>query len=132
MFRGRRALCLVLSTALILGLTACVDPAMQPSAILSGAPAASSVYVVQATVRSNASNTNDRDLRQGSTWTALGTIDQGTVYKPLDTVLTVEHFDVYEAYIVVRDKNWVGFWLPVEKAFVPMSKLIPIDLQAKE
>jgi hypothetical protein len=132
MFRGRRALCLVLSRALILVLAGCVDPAMQSSPIHSGAPAATTVYVVRTTIRSNASNTNDRDLRQGSTWTALGTIDQGTVYKPRDTVLTVEHFDVYEAYIVVRDENWVGFWLPVEKAFVPMSKPVPIDLQPKE
>jgi hypothetical protein len=132
MFRGQRALFSALLAALILGLAACVDPAMQPSPMHSQAPAAASVYVVQATVRSNASNTNDRDLRQGSTWTALGTIDQGTVYRPLDTVLTVEHFDVYEAYIVVRDENWVGFWLPVEKAFVPMLKPVPIALQRKE
>ena len=49
-----------------------------------------------------------------------GDISQGQVLKPLDTVLTVEGTNVREAYAVVHNGSWVGFWLPVERAFSPL------------
>jgi len=59
----------------------------------------------------------------------MGTVAEGTVYEPRDTVMTVEATNVSEAYIVVRDGLWVGFWLPVEKGFVAVEHAVPIQLQ---
>ena len=67
-------------------------------------------------------------LQQGSTWRAVGTIAEGTVYQPIGTVLTAEASNVHEAYIVVADGKWVGFWLPVESAFVAATPPVAIDL----
>ena len=30
----------------------------------------------------------------------------------------MQDIDIHEAYIVVRDGMWVGFWLPAENGFV--------------
>jgi len=62
----------------------------------------------------------------------IGTIGEGTVYKPRGTVLTVESVNVSEAYIVVRDGVLAGFWLPVERAFVPAEKAVAIPLQRED
>ena len=62
----------------------------------------------------------------------FGTIAEGTVYKPRGTVMTVEVINISEAYIVVRNRSWVGFWLPVEKEFVPLEKVAPVALQREE
>jgi hypothetical protein len=71
-----------------------------------------------------------RTLRNEVTWIMIGTIDHGEVYKSADQVLTVECSNVYEAYLVVTGKNLNGFYLPVEKGYVSLSK--PIELIIKE
>jgi hypothetical protein len=62
----------------------------------------------------------------------IGRIAEGTVYKPRGTVMTVEGLNISEAYIVLRNGLWVGFWLPVEKGFVPVEKVTPVQLQRGE
>lgn len=69
-----------------------------------------------------------RALKGGTTWAEVGTIAEGIVYRPLDMTLVIDGFDVSEAYIVVRDGNVVGFWLPVQKAFTPAEEPKPIAL----
>jgi hypothetical protein len=68
-----------------------------------------------------------RTLSSKTRWLKIGTIRQGDVLKPLDSVLTAEAGHVREAYIVVRQNMWVGFWLPVEKAFSPLGAATPIN-----
>ena len=53
----------------------------------------------------------------GSTWRQTGVIPDGDVYKIENRVFTVEARHVHEAYLVVRDRSLVGFYLPVEQAF---------------
>ena len=62
-----------------------------------------------------------RTLRQGSRWGLVGGIAQGDVYRAEDGILTVEGANVHEAYLVVAGDRLVGFYLPVEKAFVPLE-----------
>ncbi|MCG6536394.1 MAG: hypothetical protein L7F78_17235 [Syntrophales bacterium LBB04] len=71
-----------------------------------------------------------RTLRSEVTWIMIGTIDHGEVYKSADQVLSVECSNVHEAYLVVTGKNLNGFYLPVEKGYVSLSK--PIELKIKE
>jgi hypothetical protein len=61
-----------------------------------------------------------RTLKRDAKWRFVGSISQGEVFKPEGQVLTVEGAHVHEAYIVVAGGNLVGFYLPVEKAFVPL------------
>jgi len=70
-----------------------------------------------------------RALRRGSRWQSVGRLPQGEVYKPIDSVLTVEGANVHEAYIVVEGKRLVGFYLPVENAFTPISSKPSVSLQ---
>jgi len=70
-----------------------------------------------------------RTLKRDARWISLGGIAQGEVFRPEGQVLTVEGAHVHEAYIVVRDGNLVGFYLPVEKAFVPLVPQKPLPIK---
>lgn len=59
----------------------------------------------------------ERTLKQGSQWSRVGQLAQGDVLRPYQHVLTVEGSHVHEAWIVVKDGNLVGFYLPAERAF---------------
>lgn len=104
----------------------------QASPLLSGALQNPSNYTVEVTVTGRPPHGDSRSLRAGSRWVEFGTIAEGTVYKPRGTVMTVEGINISEAYIVVRHGSWVGFWLPVEKGFVPLEKVAPIQLRREE
>lgn len=70
----------------------------------------------------------DRTLRQGTHWELIGEIPEGEVFKPLDQVLTIECSNIFEAYLVVTEGFLVGFYLPVEKMFAPMSEKIKLPI----
>jgi hypothetical protein len=69
-----------------------------------------------------------RTLRQGTRWRLYGTIPQGDVYRSPDQTLTVEGYNVHEAYPVIHDDAVVGFYLPVEHTFTETSKPVPLTL----
>jgi hypothetical protein len=110
----------------ILVLTTCADLETQSSPLV--AASSSATYVLDKTVRASPAGGKARRLNQGSLWAEFGTVAEGTVYRPRGAVLTAEATNVHEAYIVVRDGSWVGFWLPVEKAFAPISTPVPISM----
>lgn len=67
-----------------------------------------------------------RVLRAGSRWVSSGAIAQGTVYKPVGDVLTLEGAHAHEAWLVADDDRLVGFYLPAERGFTPLNT--PISL----
>jgi hypothetical protein len=69
-------------------------------------------------------------LKQNTKWQFVGVIPEGDVYKTRDQVLTVEASNIHEAYIVVSSGNLVGFYLPVEKTFAPISGKMELAIQA--
>ncbi|NTU42197.1 MAG: hypothetical protein HGA78_03930 [Nitrospirales bacterium] len=71
-----------------------------------------------------------RELKRGARWVCVGAIAEGDVYKTNDQVLTVEGSNIHEAYIVLKSQNLVGFYLPVERTFSPLSN--PIEIFTKE
>lgn len=73
-----------------------------------------------------------RVLRKGTRWQEIGTIEHGAVYRSLDQTLTVEGFNVHEAFIVVSGNQLVGFYLPVEKTFTPASSQVALPTQPLE
>ncbi|MBY4732252.1 hypothetical protein M4D49_13035 [Cupriavidus pauculus] len=67
-----------------------------------------------------------RMLASSSIWKPVGRLPQGTVYRPAGTVFTIEGRQVHEAYLVIQDKQLVGFYLPGEQTYSPLSTAVPI------
>lgn len=63
--------------------------------------------------RSRATN-----LKAGTRWSRIGSIEQGDVYNTKDQVVILNSFDVHEAAIVVDGDMIVGYFLKVEETFV--------------
>jgi hypothetical protein len=70
-----------------------------------------------------------RTIKQGSKWVCTGHIPEGPVYKPVNTCFTIECSNVFEAYLVLREKTVIGFYLPVENGFVPIKKPVELLIQ---
>ena len=70
-----------------------------------------------------------RTLRQGTVWVPAGSLAQGEVYKPRDTVFSLEGTNVHEAYLVLSNGKLVGYYLPAERSFVAESTPIDIPIQ---
>ena len=70
-----------------------------------------------------------RKLKAGTQWRCIGKIENGDVYKTNDQILTVEGSNIYEACIVVSRGQLVGFYLPGNRSFSPLSskKILPIE-----
>jgi len=62
-----------------------------------------------------------RKLNKGTEWHYVSTISQGDIFKTNDQVLTVEGSNIFEAFIVVSEKKLIGFFLPVEETYSPLS-----------
>ena len=71
----------------------------------------------------------ERQVARGTEFVELGRVEQGHVFKPTSTVFTVEGAHMHEAYPVLRESRIVGFYLPVEKAFSPLSRPVPLQLE---
>lgn len=72
-----------------------------------------------------------RTIKPGTEFVEIGSIQQGRVLKPVNTVLTVEGAHMHEAYAVVNNDILAGFYLPVEIAFSPLSQTVVINLKEK-
>jgi len=73
-----------------------------------------------------------RTLKAGSTWKYIGRTPQGAVFQIKDDVFTIEGRNRHEAYCVISDDHQLmGFFLPVEQAFVPLSSPEPLPIYRK-
>jgi hypothetical protein len=72
-----------------------------------------------------------RAIDPGTEFLELGSIKEGRVLKPTKTTFTIEGAHMHEAYPVVRDGRLVGFYLPVEKAFSPLSNAASFPTQKR-
>lgn len=70
-----------------------------------------------------------RDVRAGSVWRLTGRLEQGAVYRPVDTVFMLESAHVHEAYLVIDGRTLVGAYLPVERAFVKVKPVPALPIQ---
>lgn len=68
-------------------------------------------------------------LKAHTNWHVVGHVEQGMIYKTRDQVVTVEGSHIHEAYLVVKDGHLVGFYLPVEQTFSPLSEKVLLPLQ---
>lgn len=60
-------------------------------------------------------------LRADTRWELVGTVTQGEVYRTKDQVVTLEGAHIHEGYLVLDRGMLVGFYLPVERTFSPVT-----------
>ena len=70
-----------------------------------------------------------RVIKAGTKWDYIGTLENGDVFNSKDQVLTVEASNIHEAYIVISSGKLVGFYLPVEKTFSPVSEFKELKMK---
>lgn len=71
-----------------------------------------------------------RLLARSSRWREVGRLPEGLVYSPVGTVFSIEGRHVHEAYLVLSaERGLVGFYLPGERNFSPLSNPQPVPLK---
>lgn len=125
-----------LPTILWLAALACVpgcasEVVRQPAELFGADASPSKHYVVARAVSIRLDSGYQRTIEAGTEFIEIGTARQGVVLKPMHAVLTVEGAHMHEAYPVVQNARIVGFYLPVEKAFSPLSHPTALYLQAR-
>lgn len=83
-------------------------------------------YRLAEAITIEAPRTADLTLRADTQWSHIGTISHGRVFDTKDQVIIVNSFNVYEAAIVVKDGNIVGYYPKVAKAFVA-TRPVPLE-----
>jgi hypothetical protein len=68
-------------------------------------------------------------LRANTRWELVGTVPQGEVYRTRDQVVTLEGDHIHEGYVVVKQGALVGFYLPVERTFSPLTEVQPLSIE---
>ncbi|MFC7477968.1 hypothetical protein ACFQS7_26715 [Dankookia sp. GCM10030260] len=76
---------------------------------------------VTAPARGTSSANFSRTILPGSRLRYAGSIPEGQIWRPVGWVLLAEGRHMHEAYVVERDGQWIGFYLPVERAFSPLA-----------
>ncbi|WP_300319696.1 hypothetical protein [Accumulibacter sp.] len=89
------------------------------------------ILVASQTVPVHPDSGYERSIRIGTEFVDAGGIAQGSILKPINAVFTVEGAHMHEAYLVVNDGRLVGFYLPVEKSFSPLTLSIVLPLEEK-
>ena len=116
--------------ALILAcLCACAIPVKQMQLAQPMVPAAAGrSFVLGEDAECGIGTGYKRTLRKGTRWDLFGTLREGDVYRSPDQVLTVEGYNVHEAYLIVQGDWLVGFYLPVERTLTPISKRLQLSI----
>ncbi len=63
----------------------------------------------------------ERRILANTKWRLIGAIPSGKVYKREGDSFTIEGSHIHEAHIVVSNGRLIGFFLPVEKLFIPQK-----------
>jgi len=71
-------------------------------------------------------------LKAGSTWVHVGQVPEGPVYAIKNEVFMVRGRNAHEAQCVISDGGkLIGFFLPVERAFVPVDPQVQLPINRK-
>lgn len=122
-----------IALAMLAMLAGCAAVTHSPAEMQAGAATASPVPPVPRVLASQLEIEFDtgfhRTLLTGSQWQRVGSIAQGTVYQPNLDVFTLEGAHIHEAYLVVDKGTLVGFYLPAERGFSPLKRLLAIHFK---
>jgi len=71
-----------------------------------------------------------RELKKGTIWQFVGTTKEGDVFKPVDSIFTIEGAHVREAYLAVSGNKLIGFYIPGENSFSPLGSSISLPIHS--
>ncbi|WP_244240449.1 hypothetical protein [Achromobacter agilis] len=71
-------------------------------------------------------------LPAGSQWRRVGALPQGDVYRPLSGLFTIQTRRQDEAYAVASSGKLLGFYLPGESAFLPLSRPVALPVEMRQ
>jgi hypothetical protein len=124
---------LVFLFAALLYLNGCAAEVVRYSTeLVDEKPLQSKLYITSQPALITLDSSYQRTINTGTEFVEFGTIKQGKVLKPRNAVFTIEGAHIHEAYPVVESSRIVGFYLPVEKAFSPLSQSSALHLQEKD
>lgn len=63
----------------------------------------------------------------GTRWDHVGEVVHGKVYRSKDSVFFLRGANTHEAYLVIKDKRLVGFYLPGDKAWSVLAPSLDIE-----
>jgi hypothetical protein len=120
-----------LSLALLVGCASEIQ--REPTQLSAGpAPAGMAVLQIRDSVVAVPASGESAVLKGGSTWTYVGRIPQGSVYAIKNDVFNIKGRNSHEANCVVSGSGQlVGFYLPVEQAFVPAVQQVQLPINRK-
>ncbi|SPA47552.1 conserved exported protein of unknown function [Cupriavidus taiwanensis] len=123
-----------LAAGCCLALAACAPMiATAPSAIEVTQPSAAARRIQILTATTIKLDTGySRTLPEKSVWSKAGRVPQGDVFRPVGTIFTIEGRQVHEAYLVIHNQTLVGFYLPGEHNYSPLSTAVPLNLGESE
>jgi hypothetical protein len=100
-----------------------------PVELATAVPGVGSRFMTTAPVEARLASGYVRSVPADTEFVAVGRVAEGLVLRPTQTVLTVEGAHIHEAYVVHRDGRWVGFYLPVERAYsaLPLPVAMPLS-----
>ncbi len=121
-----------MSILAVLGATGCASEVVRFPAELSGSESGATSYVVAKPADLVLDSGYQRRIESGTELVPFGSVRQGQVLRPTNAVLTVEGTHVHEAYLVVAEGRLVGFYLPFEKAFSPLTRAVHLSIEKRE
>ncbi|MFD4840764.1 hypothetical protein ACFWP0_24920 [Achromobacter sp. NPDC058515] len=71
-------------------------------------------------------------LPAGSQWQRVGALPQGDVYRSLGGLFTIQTRRQNEAYVVASSGKLVGFYLPGEAAYLPLSRPVALPVEMRQ
>jgi hypothetical protein len=103
-----------------------------PTGLIPTTTGTDRVIVLAANTEVAPANGYKRVLRYGSKWKFIGHISQGSVFEIQNDVFMLEAKHMHQAHLVLSSNNrLVGFFLPVEEAFVPLSASVQLSVKDK-
>ena len=68
-----------------------------------------------------------KTLFVGTRWDQVGEVTHGKVFRSRDSVFFLQGANAHEAYLVIKDKKLVGFYLPGEKAWSALDPSLDVE-----
>lgn len=135
-FQGRIARAgrvLLLASACAMAVAGCMSVSTQKVGMVPVAPA-DPVYTIQLSRLVIAALPNDSSvtLPSASQWRRVGALPQGDVYRSMNGLFTIQTRRQGEAYLVASSGKLLGFYLPGESAFMPLSRPVTLPVEMRQ
>lgn len=128
--RGAQGLMLA---SCVVALAGCMSVSTQKIGMIPVA-AADPVYTIQLSrmVIASLPNESSVTLRSGSQWRRVGALPQGDVYRAQDGLFTIQTRRQGEAYLVASSGRLLGFYLPGESAYLPLTRPVTLPVEMRQ